>query len=526
MTPECPKGPERGARPEGSLRERVAEHFRVTWNYEDMNKSCWNAAGRAIDALRPELEQITFERDAAQQAADLLCDQLKDLRDDVLGDESLLVPEIVSAAGRTVERLTAEVERLTNDFEVSQQHAREWRMRYEEADKTRDEVAAEAVAAERSLDYATERLAVLLEDFGVDRPENLAEALDRVRWALSVTAWLHAESGWNLDKAVRRMRAEKRELRYELSLRGYEIEQWKATFGKDALPHATAIIEERDQLRAEVSRLREQLAAQQQTAATSAIAHKVGIRETGGGYRVDCKTCGDWVLFGDMNSDRAEDWKDQHEADTLRPQLRANSKLEQNLELTSQQAADELSRETQEIYGADPERVPTLEELRSRHRRYTRVEGRPSGSKAAAPQAVETPEVWTESPDDADYTATYETQLVPVTVVEDAASAAGSAATHEDPPVQSPEFQVGDEVRWCWTGKNADGTWFNARLTEKHPHHYPKGWAGEVTDCGTAYTAEYMGEVPLGFKLFMDIPSLTLVSRPSPSLRKEGEDSD
>jgi hypothetical protein len=104
----------------------------------------------------------------------------------------------------------------------------------------------------------------------------------------------------------------------------------------------------------------------------------------------------------------------------------------------------------------------------------------------------------------------------------------GSTATprSDEDEVQTSEFQVGDEVRWCWTGKNADGTWFNARLTEKHPHHYPKGWAGEVTDCGTAYTAEHMGEVPLGFKLFMDIPSLTLVSRPSPSLRKEGEDSD
>jgi hypothetical protein len=80
------------------------------------------------------------------------------------------------------------------------------------------------------------------------------------------------------------------------------------------------------------------------------------------------------------------------------------------------------------------------------------------------------------------------------------------------------KFQVGDEVRWCWSGANADGTWFKARLTEEHPDKYPKGWAGEITDCGSAYTAEHMGEVPPGFLVYMDIPSISLVS----SLPQEG----
>lgn len=73
------------------------------------------------------------------------------------------------------------------------------------------------------------------------------------------------------------------------------------------------------------------------------------------------------------------------------------------------------------------------------------------------------------------------------------------------------QFQVGDEVRWCWTGANADGTWFKARLTEERPANYPKGWAGEITDRGSAYTAEQMGEVPPGFLVYMDIPSISLV---------------
>lgn len=211
-----------------------------------------------------------------------------------------------------------------------------------------------------------------------------------------------------------------------------------------------------------------------------------------------CVTCGE---FRCEPQDQAEDWKDQHEADTLRPQVESpNHQANQHDEGRPADSGrlaprphpayveNALAGALQDLYGFIPLSV-----------RYEAAK--------AAREIVE-----------------QKLDLLPRP--EDAAQAARSEATPEDLSLQSSGFKVGDEVRWCWHGDNADGTWFKARLTEEHPANYPKGWAGEITDCGTAYTAEHMGEVPLGFHVYMDVPSMTLVSEPSPSLRKEGEDSD
>lgn len=83
------------------------------------------------------------------------------------------------------------------------------------------------------------------------------------------------------------------------------------TDGDGPLQFAAVIVrQQRDKAEAEVSRLREQLAAQPPR-------HKVEIHSTGCGYRAECTVCKDWYLNG--REELAEDWRDQHEADTLRP---------------------------------------------------------------------------------------------------------------------------------------------------------------------------------------------------------------
>jgi hypothetical protein len=82
------------------------------------------------------------------------------------------------------------------------------------------------------------------------------------------------------------------------------------------------------------------------------------------------------------------------------------------------------------------------------------------------------------------------------------------------------EFRVGDEVLWRWHKMPDDGPWFKARLKEKHPANYPSGWSGEITDPGANYTSDHDGEVPPGFLVYMDVPSMTLVL---PNTEREAE---
>lgn len=649
MTVDSPKGPEREARPicncgpcqreavERSapipyLRRRVAESIfdgLGIYNRPDADR----AADLVVAMLRPKVDRLTFERDFAQANLEEYLQQLQDLRDDYLTGEPVPVTEVVSAAKRELERLTAEVDRLVQE---------------------RDEVR-------KVLLPLLQRHALSKDDVQGD---NL-KAGYIAKIAADVLRWY-----------------------------GYEMQRWEATFGKDALPHATAIIEERDQLRAEVSRLREQLAtavvlpqdAEDQLRIAIAdpgsrlprihytperasepvtrwsgrsvldllaswaapvsesvpatpqpcgqvhngeVCTELRVHDTNGcwghygprpqemaqhnvvitkaAYGMASAYCFTCKQFASGFGQKAEDWRDQHLADTLRPVLTNESfisSLDEDAALfavaldrvrrdkgerhTLEDVAEELElldegrpsgserlaprpagpmalvREFHEAFGLPiNDATRTLNKLRAD---LIREEGR----EAATALEAGPPEAWAKELADlviVTYGAAltlgidldeavrlvhasnmsklgydgkpvmrpdgkvlkgpnYEPPDMTSALLQDAAQAARSEATPEDPSPQRGRFKVGDEVRWCWTGANADGTWFKARLTEEHPARYPKGWAGEITDCGTAYTDEHMGEVPLGFKLFMDIPSLTLVSRPSPSLRKEGEDSE
>jgi hypothetical protein len=75
-------------------------------------------------------------------------------------------------------------------------------------------------------------------------------------------------------------------------------------------------------------------------------------------------------------------------------------------------------------------------------------------------------------------------------------------------------FSIGETVRWCWTGDNATGQWFTARLTAHRPTEFPSGWAGELVDPGTFYAGpdEYW-QLPAGETVYLDEPSMTLVAR-------------
>lgn len=79
---------------------------------------------------------------------------------------------------------------------------------------------------------------------------------------------------------------------------------------RDRVADTAKAMAESGQQRAEVSRLRDQLAAQS--------THKVFVRAAEKGWwKSTCPTC-DLTQYS-PSKQRAEDWKDQHEADTLRP---------------------------------------------------------------------------------------------------------------------------------------------------------------------------------------------------------------
>lgn len=71
-------------------------------------------------------------------------------------------------------------------------------------------------------------------------------------------------------------------------------------------------------------------------------------------------------------------------------------------------------------------------------------------------------------------------------------------------------FQVGDEIRWEWTGPGHSDGWFKARLVEYAPEDYPTGWESEITDRGTLY-AEDNWNCPVGHRVYVDEASCTLV---------------
>jgi hypothetical protein len=74
-------------------------------------------------------------------------------------------------------------------------------------------------------------------------------------------------------------------------------------------------------------------------------------------------------------------------------------------------------------------------------------------------------------------------------------------------------FQVGNEIRWEWTGPGQSDGWFKARLVEQAPADYPNGWACEITDQGTLY-APGNWNLPVGARVYVDEPSITLVEEP------------
>lgn len=165
----------------------------------------------------------------------------------------------------------------------------------------------------------------------------------------------------------------------------------------------------------------------------------------------------------------AEFWKDQHLADTL-----TNESF-----ISPQQAADELSRETQEVF-----------------------EGRPSGSTAAAPQVVEINAVnyAFAKPDGPAYRKLVDWFEEPLNRT-DAVSAADTAASvvlwflrHRD-----MRFMQQQDAPHAASAAGSEAT--------------PKG------SCKCGHTSEYHGP---------DVPGCVECScrkfRPSPSLRKEGED--
>lgn len=74
-------------------------------------------------------------------------------------------------------------------------------------------------------------------------------------------------------------------------------------------------------------------------------------------------------------------------------------------------------------------------------------------------------------------------------------------------------FDVGDTVRWCWTGENATGRWFTARLTAHRPAEFPAGWSAELVDPGTFYgPPDHYWQLDAGEIVYVDEPSLTLLT--------------
>jgi hypothetical protein len=73
-------------------------------------------------------------------------------------------------------------------------------------------------------------------------------------------------------------------------------------------------------------------------------------------------------------------------------------------------------------------------------------------------------------------------------------------------------FHIGDTVRWCWTGDNATGQWFTARLTGYRPPEFPAGWAGELVDPGTFYgTPDHYWHLDPGETVYLDEPSMVVI---------------
>ena len=77
---------------------------------------------------------------------------------------------------------------------------------------------------------------------------------------------------------------------------------------------------------------------------------------------------------------------------------------------------------------------------------------------------------------------------------------------------QARPFRVGDEVHWRWHKDGGSDQWFKARLVEHRPAGYPQGWAGAITDRGTFYSDNYSWQIPLGWVVYLDEPSMTLVT--------------
>jgi hypothetical protein len=85
--------------------------------------------------------------------------------------------------------VTPELERLRHQRDENGERATE-------EFAARQEALADLAVAENTVDYTFSALAERLEDSGLERPENLADALDRTKWALDTLAWLHAEAVW------------------------------------------------------------------------------------------------------------------------------------------------------------------------------------------------------------------------------------------------------------------------------------------------------------------------------------------
>lgn len=342
MVAADPKGPERGARPYSvvELRDRIAQEISdadggASSVDPDGDATYEQMADAALAVVAPEVERLTFERDAAQAAADLLVQQLEDLRDDVLGDESLLVPEIVSAAGRTVERLTAETTQLRADLRI------------------RQGALNDVLGRERSADYysAVEDVAELKRENGrltaeverlrdaTDRVVELEHDADRVRDALLPILrghrytqhevqgdWLR--SGYVAERAANLLR---RDAAVENSLRG---ERDRAVLPQDADEQIHTALEVNtgvhtggqlaDQTDAVLALIRSWGVSSSEAEAPrpqEMTQHRVNIDRARWDDRVSFAACRDCPekCCGDPSD--VEFWRDRHQADTLRPTL-------------------------------------------------------------------------------------------------------------------------------------------------------------------------------------------------------------
>lgn len=320
MTPECPKGPEREARPEESLRDRLAQIISFQWGFDEKQFGATNAdriaAAVARVVVEPELERLTAEVER-------------------LRDEITIVRGVLS---------DGQDERIPSN--VSTVQAARWLLsEHEEQVKHNEELGEESRAL-------------------CDERDQLQAEVSRLREQLAAQT----------EQVERTRRAERRSIASVLTGMLEELEAaYVGEFGEGPAPS-------RDRLRA-VQAFSVDLFATSSPVeldefkSASPIIHTVLLSsDTGvmGEWQAFCSGCRQRSV-GDLA--HAEFWKDQHLADVLVPTLTNESFI------SSQDEDESLARQRAVLQGApmsvlhDPNWTP---------------DGRPSGSTAAAPHSEPT----------------------------------------------------------------------------------------------------------------------------------------